>query len=54
MASRGKWISIKILTSLKQEIDTFCKNEKNGFTNSSQYIHHILRNELDFKMRNKK
>lgn len=28
MASRGKWISIKILTSLKQEIDTFCKNEK--------------------------
>jgi len=42
-----KWITVKILKGLKYQIDKFCEKEENGFVNSSQYIHHVLKNDLD-------
>lgn len=49
MEKQPKWISVKILRSLKHEINKFCNDEKNGFVNSNQYIHHVLRNALNLQ-----
>ena len=51
MSHQNRWISIKISTALKQEINKFCDNEKNGFANASQYIHHVLKTDLDSRKR---
>lgn len=42
-----KWITVKILRALKDQIEELCKDEKNGFVNSIQYIQHVLKNDLD-------
>jgi len=47
----SKWITVKILKGLKHQIDEFCEKEENGFVNSSQYIHHVLKNDLDQRKR---
>lgn len=42
-----KWVTVKILRSIKKEVDSFCKVEKHGFTNSTQFINFTVRQELD-------
>ena len=54
MEKESKWISIKISRSLKHEINELCKNDENGFVNSSQYIHHVLKNALNLQKGNYK
>ena len=52
MISDEKWITVRILKALKEQIDDFCDNETNGFANPSQYIHHALKNDLDWRLKN--
>lgn len=43
----GKWASCAILHSTLYEVKKLCENPKNGFANSSQFIHFVIRKELD-------
>lgn len=47
-----KWVTIKILRGLKKHIDELCNDETNGFVNSTQYIQHVLKNDLDRRLHN--
>lgn len=42
-----KWVTIKILSSTKNEIQQLCDNKKSGFVNPPQFISFALRKELD-------
>lgn len=44
---RTKWRSCILLSSLLSDVEKFCKNEKNGFANPSQFIGFAVRKELD-------
>ena len=44
---RKKWSSCVILYSTLDEVKKLCENPKNGFANSSQFIHFVIRKELD-------
>jgi len=43
---RTKWSTVKILTSLKSEVDIFCKKQKE-FSNSTQFIGYVVRKEIE-------
>lgn len=42
-----KWTSCVILTSTLSEVKKLCKNSRNGFANTSQFITFAIRKELD-------
>lgn len=44
---RKKWTSCVILTSTLDDVRELCENPRNGFANSSQFIHFVIRKELD-------
>ncbi len=46
-----RWVTVKILRGLKEQIDEFCQDQKNGFANSTQYIQHVLKNDLDSRIK---
>jgi len=52
METNEKWATVRILRALKDQIDNFCNDKKNGFANPSQYIHHALKNDLDGRLKN--
>ena len=43
----SKWKSVMILRSLLHEVRVFSCNDKNGFSNPTQFIHFAVRKELD-------
>jgi len=47
MGIRKEWVTIKILKALKVQIDQLCADEKNGFVNPTQYVQHVIKNDLD-------
>jgi len=52
MRSNEKWATVRILRAQKDQIDDFCDDKTNGFANPSQYIHHALKNDLDWRLKN--
>lgn len=44
---RKKWTSYVILTSTLDDVRKLCENPRNGFANPSQFIHFVIRKELD-------
>ncbi len=51
MESIEKWTTVRILRGLKEQIDEYCQDQKNGFVNTTQYIQHVLKNDLDSRMK---
>lgn len=47
----NKWSTIKILRSLKSEVETIC--ESNEFSNPSQFIAYAVRKELEERSKNR-
>ncbi len=45
----SKWKSFMILRQLLKEVELFCKNEKHGFANPTQFITYAIRKELDLR-----
>lgn len=52
-ASAKKWATVKILKSLKDDIERLC-NEQRGFSNTSQFVGFAVRKELDTRLDGKK
>jgi metal-responsive CopG/Arc/MetJ family transcriptional regulator len=46
-----KWRSCTLLSTLLNEVDAFCSDEKNGFANTSQFINYAVRRELEVRKR---
>lgn len=49
-----KWRACTILNSLLSDVEQFCKNEKNGFANQTQFINFAVRKELDLRKKRSK
>jgi len=47
MGVGSKWSTCVILASLLTDIKDFCKDQNNGFPNSSQFINFAVRQELE-------
>jgi len=51
MKSNDRWVTVRILRALKEQINKLCEEEANGFANSTQYIQHVIKNDLDQRKR---
>lgn len=51
VTTQNRWTSTIILKSLLETVKDFCENEKNGFSNPSQFINYAVRRELEIRKR---